>query len=70
MVNANLLDAVDKFCKLHRKNKRPFGGLTVIMVGDLFQLPPIVTDVTEPLFRREYRSAKFFAAHAVTNSPP
>lgn len=40
MVNANLLDGVDKFCKLHRKNKQPFGGLTIIMVGDLFQLPP------------------------------
>jgi ATP-dependent exoDNAse (exonuclease V) alpha subunit len=70
MVNANLLDGIDKFCKLHRKNQQPFGGLTVLMVGDLFQLPPIVTKVTEPLFRREYRSAKFFAARAVTDSTP
>lgn len=70
MVNANMLDAIDKFCKLHRKNKKPFGGLTVIMVGDLFQLPPIVTNVTEPLFKREYRSPKFFAAHAFKNSEP
>ena len=70
MVNANLLDAVDKFCKLHRKNKQPFGGLTVIMVGDLFQLPPVVTHNTEPLFRREYSSAKFFAARSVIESTP
>lgn len=70
MVNANLLDSIDKFCKLHRKNKQPFGGLTIIMVGDLFQLPPVVTHTTEPLFRREYKSAKFFAAHSVTNSAP
>jgi ATP-dependent DNA helicase PIF1 len=68
MVNANLLDAVDKFCKMHRKSKEPFGGLTIIMVGDLFQLPPIVTHTTEPLFRRKYSSAKFFAAHSVTES--
>jgi ATP-dependent exoDNAse (exonuclease V) alpha subunit len=70
MVNANLLDGVDKFCKLHRKNKSPFGGLTVLMVGDLFQLPPVVTSSTEHLFRREYRSAKFFAAHCIQDSSP
>jgi hypothetical protein len=70
MVNANILDAIDKFCRASRENEAPFGGLTVIMVGDLFQLPPIVTNVTEPLFRREYRSPKFFAAHAFEDSQP
>lgn len=70
MVNANLLDAVDKFCKLQRKNQKPFGGLTIIMVGDLFQLPPVVTSSTRPLFDREYRSAKFFSAHSVQQSTP
>lgn len=70
MVNANLLDGIDKFCKLHRKSKKPFGNLTVIMVGDLFQLPPIVTKATEPLFKREYSSAKFFAANSLANSAP
>ena len=72
MVNANLLDGIDKFCKLHRKDKKkePFGGLTVIMVGDLFQLPPVVTQTTKPLFSREYHSAKFFSAHALTESSP
>jgi ATP-dependent exoDNAse (exonuclease V) alpha subunit len=70
MVNANLLDGVDKFCKMQRKNDKPFGGLTIIMVGDLFQLPPIVTHATQPLFQREYGSAKFFAAKAVMESTP
>ena len=70
MVNANLLDAIDEYCKLNRKSKKPFGGLTILMVGDLFQLPPVVTNVTKPLFQREYRSAKFFAAHAVEKSSP
>jgi len=70
MVNANLLDALDKFCKVHRKNKKPFGGLVVIMVGDLFQLPPIVTKTTESLFRREYDSPKFFSAHSVLSATP
>ena len=70
MVNANLLDGIDKFCKLQRKIKKPFGGLTIIMVGDLFQLPPVVTNTTETLFKREYSSAKFFAAHAVADAVP
>lgn len=70
MVNANLLDAFDKFCKKQRDNKRPFGGLTVIMVGDLFQLPPVVDEQTKFLFSQEYRSAKFFAAHVLNNLIP
>jgi ATP-dependent DNA helicase PIF1 len=70
MVNANLLDAIDEYCKLNRRSEEPFGGLTILMVGDLFQLPPVVTHTTKPLFQREYRSAKFFAAHAVAKSSP
>jgi ATP-dependent DNA helicase PIF1 len=68
MVNANLLDAVDKYCQVNRKNEQAFGGLTVIMVGDLFQLPPIVQRTLKPFFAREYTSPKFFAARAVSSS--
>jgi ATP-dependent exoDNAse (exonuclease V) alpha subunit len=68
MVNANVLDRIDQSCKMHRKNQNPFGGLVVIMVGDLFQLPPIVTQNEKPMFDREYRSAKFFAAKSVSDS--
>jgi ATP-dependent exoDNAse (exonuclease V) alpha subunit len=68
MVNANVLDSIDQSCKMHRKNQNPFGGLVVIMVGDLFQLPPIVTQNEKPMFDREYRSAKFFAAKSVSDS--
>jgi hypothetical protein len=68
MVNANLLDAIDKFLKLNRKSDKPFGGITVIMVGDLFQLPPIVTRETKSLFEKEYDSPKFFSAHAISKT--
>jgi ATP-dependent DNA helicase PIF1 len=68
MVNANLLDAIDKYCQINRKDKSPFGGLTIIMVGDLFQLPPIVTRILKPFFAREYSSPKFFAARAIASS--
>ncbi len=68
MVSANLLDSVNLFLQLNREDDKPFGGITVVLVGDLFQLPPIVTPETRPLFEAEYTSAKFFAARCVRNS--
>jgi ATP-dependent exoDNAse (exonuclease V) alpha subunit len=50
MVSSNLLDAVNLFLQKNREDERPFGGITVVLVGDLFQLPPIVTSETRPLF--------------------
>lgn len=68
MVNANLLDSINKFFQLNRDNKKPFGGICVVMVGDLFQLPPIVTEATRELFESLYESPKFFSANALTES--
>lgn len=68
MVSANLLDSVNRFLQVNRKDRSPFGGITVVLVGDLFQLPPIVTKETRPLFEAEYTSAKFFAARCVRDS--
>lgn len=68
MVNANVLDAVDSFFRLNRNSSKPFGGVSVVLVGDLFQLPPIVTSETAPLFRMEYSSPKFFAARALQDA--
>jgi ATP-dependent DNA helicase PIF1 len=62
MVNPNLLDGVDDFFRLNRGNDRPFGGLITIMVGDLFQLPPIVTDEMRELFDGCYDSVQFYSA--------
>jgi ATP-dependent DNA helicase PIF1 len=41
MLHGHRLDMVDQACRLLRKSERPFGGLQVILVGDLFQLPPV-----------------------------
>ena len=68
MVDANLLDAMDSFFRLNRGNTKAFGGISVVLVGDLFQLPPIITRTTEPLFDANYDSPKFFAADVITNS--
>ena len=68
MVNANVLDSMNKFFQINRGNSKPFGGLSVVMVGDLFQLPPIVTSTTRPLFEANYKSPKFFSANSITES--
>ncbi len=62
MVTANVLDGVSGFLRLNRKIDKPFGGLPVLMVGDMFQLPPIVKDSSRTLYERIYGSAKFYNA--------
>ena len=61
MVRADLLDCVDRFMRLNGKDKNaPFGGVQVIAVGDLFQLPPVVTSYEEDMFTSYYKSPYFF----------
>ena len=68
MVNANLLDAVSDFLKRNRGSNEPFGGVSLVIVGDLFQLPPVITNLTRELFKSEYQTPKFFSAHALEES--
>lgn len=65
MVNANLLDGVSAFFRLNRGVDKPFGGLPVIMVGDMFQLPAVTDKETHDLFERIYGSAKFYNAKSL-----
>ena len=61
MVRADLLDCVDRFMRLNGKDKNlPFGGVQIIAVGDLFQLPPVVTSYEEEMFTSYYKSPYFF----------
>lgn len=69
MVNANMLDGVCAFFRRNRKSNDPFGGLPVVLVGDLFQLPPIVNRETRHLFEAEYPTPKFFGAHLLQKAP-
>ena len=54
MVNANLLDGVSAFLRKNRQVDKPFGGLPVIMVGDLFQLPPVIRPGLTVFFNKFY----------------
>jgi ATP-dependent exoDNAse (exonuclease V) alpha subunit len=63
MVRADLLDCVDIFLRLHgRKKAVPFGGIQMVFIGDLYQLPPVVTSREKELFEGHYRSPYFFDA--------
>jgi ATP-dependent DNA helicase PIF1 len=47
MVRADMMDAIDHFLRVNRENSRPFGGVRLVMVGDLFQLPPVAKEKDE-----------------------
>ncbi|HVT43429.1 MAG TPA: DEAD/DEAH box helicase [Thermoanaerobaculia bacterium] len=65
MVRADILDGVDAFLRRNRKSDRPFGGVQLVLVGDLFQLPPVVTSRDAELIGQRYASPYFFSAHSL-----
>lgn len=60
MVRADLLDCVDVFLKAACVLNKPFGGIQMIFIGDLYQLPPVVTREDEDFFAEAYESPYFF----------
>ena len=63
MVRADLLDCIDQFLKLNTNNNYlPFGGIQMVFIGDLYQLPPVVTRHEVEAFRVMYESPFFFDA--------
>ncbi|MDD5587284.1 MAG: AAA family ATPase [Alphaproteobacteria bacterium] len=69
MVRADLLDCVDAFLRLHGPDAaKPFGGVQMIFVGDLYQLPPVVTSQERVLFATHYKTPYFFSAHALAGA--
>ncbi len=64
MVRADLLDCVDVFLRLYGPHMgRPFGGVQMIFIGDLYQLPPVMTADDKKIFAEHYASPYFFSAH-------
>jgi ATP-dependent exoDNAse (exonuclease V) alpha subunit len=64
MVRADMLDAIDKSLKLNRGSKRPFGGVRMILSGDLHQLPPVVSSQEGPILQERFGGGYFFNAPA------
>lgn len=64
MVRADLLDCMDHVLRHCRKKPRkPFGGVQMIFIGDLYQLPPVVTSREKKIFKDHYASEYFFDSH-------
>lgn len=71
MLRADMLDAIDDILRHFRKNMHePFGGVQVLLIGDLFQLPPVVADREWETLRNEYESPFFFSAKVIREHPP
>ena len=66
MVAPDLLDAMDYLARAARHNNEPFGGIQIVAIGDLFQLPPVITHDAEQYYMAEYEhpNAYFFDSHA------
>jgi ATP-dependent DNA helicase PIF1 len=63
MVRADLLDCVDKFLRLNGPDPaKPFGGIQMIFIGDLYQLPPVVTPGERTAFNSLYKTPYFYSA--------
>ena len=69
MVRADLLDAIDYTLRRYRKSSRPFGGVQLLLIGDVYQLSPVVTEIERPYMERVYPTPYFFASKALQRIP-
>ncbi len=71
MLRADLLDCIDHTLrKLRKRQHDAFGGLQILFIGDLMQLPPVVRNDEGSLLRQFYPSPYFFEARALKENPP
>ncbi len=68
MVRADLLDAIDQVLRRCRGDSRPFGGVQLLMIGDLHQLPPVVKPEDWDTLRRYYKTPYFFGSLALSKT--
>ncbi len=66
MVRADLLDAVDATLRRFRRNEQPFGGVQLLMIGDLHQLSPVAKPAEWKHLQQYYESVYFFSSKALT----
>ena len=65
MVRADLMDCMDIFLRRVTETSEPFGGKQIIAIGDLYQLPPVVTSYEANAFAERYETPYFFSSDAV-----
>ena len=71
MLRADLLDAIDTILRHIRRNRAvPFGGVQMLFIGDMLQLPPVVKHEEWQFLKMHYRGVYFFHARALDEQPP
>ena len=68
MVRADLLDAIDEILRRYRNRHKTFGGVQLLMIGDLQQLAPVVREEEWKLLQQHYDTPYFFSSHALQQS--
>lgn len=69
MVRADLLDAIDAVLRKARRNKKAFGGVQLLMIGDIQQLAPVARPNEWELLQPYYKSVYFFDSNVLQNNP-
>jgi ATP-dependent DNA helicase PIF1 len=69
MVRCDVLDVIDALMQSVRKNKLPFGGLQLLLIGDLYQLPPVAKQEEWAFLSKAYTSPYFFDSLVIRNHP-
>lgn len=69
MLRADMLDAIDYMLRRYRNNQQPFGGVQILFIGDMFQLPPVVQNAEWEQLKHYYPSPFFFHAQVLENFP-
>lgn len=71
MLRADMLDAIDTILRMvRRRYDQPFGGVQMLFIGDLYQLPPVVKAEDWELMKHHYESPFFFNASVLRQEPP
>ncbi|MCX2479833.1 AAA family ATPase [Pedobacter sp. MC2016-15] len=69
MVRCDLMDVIDSILRFVRKNNAPFGGVQLLLIGDLYQLPPVIKREDWAFLRTAYLSPYFFDSHVISRNP-
>ncbi|MBD8347313.1 helix-turn-helix domain-containing protein [Dysgonomonas sp. HGC4] len=70
MLRADMLDAIDYMLKRYRNNQQLFGGVQILFIGDMYQLPPVAQQHEWDQLKQYYPSPFFFHAQALQNNMP
>ena len=68
MVRADILDGIDEVLRRYKNRYKPFGGVQLLMIGDLQQLAPVVKDDDWEILKPYYDTCFFFSSHALQRS--